>query len=192
MKIKFINLLSWAAITALVGLTAVSCSDDKTYSELLNEENQYINNFLSNFRVVDDVPADSIFETGPDAPYYRMDEDGNVYMQVLDAGTPGDTVAYNELIYFRFTRFNLATYTDGQFGSSSGNDAVLGGNYSFRFDNYQLSSTYSYGTGIQLPLHYLPVDCSVNLVIKSQAGVPDEISYVIPYLYTIRYFRPKI
>lgn len=178
---------------ALASSAFTACSDDETYAELLQKENMNVNRFLADHRVINEIPADTVFETGEDAPYYRLDEDGNLYMQVLDAGTKGDTVEYNELIYFRFTRYNIESYMgDNQFGSSNGNDDVLNGNYSFRFNNYQTNSSYQNGVGVQMPLHYLPVDCEVNIVIKSQYGSPSEMSYVIPFLYNIRYFRPKI
>ncbi len=178
---------------ALASSAFTACSDDETYAELLQKENMNVNRFLADHRVINEIPADTVFETGEDAPYYRLDEDGNLYMQVLDAGTKGDTVEYNELIYFRFTRYNIESYMgDGQFGSSNGNDDVLNGNYSFRFNNYQTNSSYQNGVGVQMPLRYLPVDCEVNIVIKSQYGSPSEMSYVIPFLYNIRYFRPKI
>lgn len=181
------------AALALASSAFTACSDDETYAELLQKENMNVNRFLADHRVINEIPADTVFETGEDAPYYRLDEDGNLYMQVLDAGTKGDTVEYNELIYFRFTRYNIESYMgDGQFGSSNGNDDVLNGNYSFRFDNYQTNSSYQNGVGVQMPLRYLPVDCEVNIVIKSQYGSPSEMSYVIPFLYNIRYFRPKI
>ena len=81
-KSIFITLavLSAAAIMS-AGLS--SCNDGKTYAQLLNEENHYVNNFLADQRVIGEVPADTVFETGPDAPYYRLNEDGSLYMQVL-------------------------------------------------------------------------------------------------------------
>ena len=189
MNIKSIFFYALAPLF-LVGLAA--CDDSKTYAELLVEENHYVNNFLADHRVINEIPADTVFEYGANAPYYRLDEDGQLYMQVIDPGTPGNMVEKNELLYFLFTRYNLAYYVDGEFSKSEGNDNVLGGNYSFRFGNYELNSSYSFGAGIQAPLDYLPVDCQVNIVIKSQYGMPNEMSYVIPYLYSIRYFRPKI
>lgn len=185
--------------TTLMGVLAlgaavstVSCSDSKTYAELLTDENHYVNNFLADQRVINEVPADSVFEYGEDAPYYRLDEDGNLYMQVVEPGTPGEKVKYNDLVYFRFTRYNIATYADGKFSGIDGNDEVLGGNLSFRYGNYELNSSYSFGSGIQTPLAYLPIDAKVNIVIKSQYGMPSELANVVPYLYSIRYFKPKI
>lgn len=182
-----------APALALLALCMGSCEDGKTYSELLDEETEAVNLFLADQRVIDHIPADTVFETGPDAPYYRMDEDGNLYMQVVDPGTKGNMAKSNELLYFRFTRYRVATYNvaDKTFGYSEGNDAVLGGNYSFRYGNYEITSSYNYGTGIQVPLNYLPVDCRVNIVVKSEYGMPSEQSAVIPWLYQMRYYRPK-
>ena len=173
-------------------LSTAGCSDSKTYAELLTDETHYVNNFLADHKVVNSIPEDTVFLYGPDAPYYRLDEDGNLYMQVIDPGTPGNKAEYNELLYFRFTRYNLSKYADGKLPDGEGNDNVLGGHFSFRYGNYELNSSYSFGSGVQTPLNFLPVDATVNIVVKSQFGMPSEMSYVVPYLYSIRYFRPKI
>lgn len=180
-----------AATLILSSLFLSSCEDTKTYAELLTEENHYVNNFLADQRVVNGVPADTVFETGPDAPYYRLDDDGNFYMQVLDAGTKGNKVESDELIYFRYTRYALASYTDGKLPAGTGNN-ISPGSASFRYGNFQLTSSSQWGQGIQLPLSYLPVDCKVNIVIKSQYGFTSETTDVLPYLYYITYQRPKV
>ena len=181
---------------ASAALLSSSCSDDKTYAELLADENRYTNFYLADQKVINEIPADSVFEYGEDAPFYRLNEDGNLYMKVLDPGTEDNMVEDDELIYFRFSRWNLSKYEgNGQFAEGytpDGNNAALGGNYYFRYNNYSLSSSYNYGEGIQEPLKYLPVDCHVLIIIKSQKGVSSEIAYVIPYLYDLRYFRPKV
>lgn len=169
-----------------------SCNKGKSYAELLDEENKSVNIFLSNQRVVGYVPADSVFEVGENAPYYKMDEDGNIYMQVLNVGDMNDKAEQNQLIYFRFMRYNLNEYAQGVEPKGEGNANSLGGVYSFRFENYTLSSSAQYGSGIQLPLSYLGIGCEVNLVIKSQYGFTSEIPNVIPYKYHIRYFKSQI
>ena len=75
-------------VIAIVGMAMVtySCNDSKSYAERLTDENKNVNAFLANHRVINSIPDDSIFETGENAPYYRMDSEGNVYMQVIDAG----------------------------------------------------------------------------------------------------------
>lgn len=196
---KLWMLLPITAIAVLAG-----CQDDKSYAELLDEENRATNFFLVNQKVVGAVPADSVFEVGINAPYYQLDDDGFVFMQVLNPGTPGNMATADQLIYFRFTRYSLKNYTFdssskntngyyGTFSSGEGNsDNMNAGNYSFRFKNLSSQTSYQWGEGLQMPLLYLPIDCEVNLVVKSQMGWYDEQSYVIPYFINVRYFKSQI
>lgn len=175
-----------AAVFALAFLA--SCEDGKSYAELLNEQDRAVNNFLADQVVLLDIPEDTIFEVGEDAPYYRLDEDGSLYMQVLNAGTEGNDVVDNEQIYFRYTRYALAYYADGKLPAGAGNNITLSPAW-FRYNNYSLQSSYNWGTGVQKPLSYLPVDCKVNLIVKAQDGFVQEQAEVQPYLLTLTYER---
>ena len=176
------------AVALMLGASA--CKDSKCYAELLNEETKSVNAFLADQNLILDIPEDSVFLYGPDAPYYRLDEDGNVFMQVIDPGSDR-RVPDNAQVYFRFTRYNLHEYAaTGVLPSGYGNsEDMLSGNASFRFGNYTLTSSSQWGSAIQLPLNFLGYDCEVNLVVKSQLGLSSEISQVIPYLYNLRYFE---
>lgn len=190
--------------TVVAALANVSCDNTKSYADLLNEENKATNAFLVNQRVVGSLPADTVFEVGPDAPFYQLDQEGNIFMQVLNAGTPGNKATYDQLIYMRFTRYSLYGYSYdldkmgqsgyyGEFGDGNGNDSdMTQGSASFRFKNLTSNASYQWGEGLQTPLLYLPIDCEVNLVLKSQAGLSSEISAVTPYFYNIRYFKSQI
>lgn len=185
------------AVMALAAMAIVltSCDDRKSYAELLGDENKHANEFLANQRVVGYEQRDSTFqfEVGPDAPYYQLDEDGNMFMQVLNAGTEGNRAKYDQLIYFRFMRYNLNQYKDGKLPAGSGNDLVMANSSaSFKFSNMSYTSSYEWGYGIQMPLVYLPIDCEVNILIKSQYGLNSEIAAVVPYLYNVRYFKSQI
>ena len=79
MRNKFFAYLI-AGIAAVLALG--SCSSGVSYAELLRDERKATNKFLAYQHVLNEIPSDTIFETGPNAPYYRLDEDGNVYMQV--------------------------------------------------------------------------------------------------------------
>lgn len=174
--------------------TVQSCDDDgKSYSELLNEETRSVNRFLADQWVLTEIPADTVFQVGPDAPYYQLDEEGNIYMQVLDAGS-GEKAESDQPVYFRFMRYNLSDYAgDLSKCRSEGNQDDMGQSpTSFRFDNYTLPSSSQWGAGIQMPLMFLPMNCDVNLIVKSQYGLTNEISYVVPYLYRIRYYKSQI
>ena len=187
---RFVGILAVVAFSIL-SLAFVSCSDSKSYAELLTEENHSVNRFLADQRVDNTIPTDTnfVFETGENAPYYRLDEDGNLYMQVINPGTPGNYAEKDQIIYFRYTRYALSEYANGTLPAGDGNESSMGyTNAWFRFDNYSLQSSYQWGTGIQMPLKFLPIDCEVNIVIKSQYGIYEEMSYVVPFLYKLRYF----
>ena len=72
--------LKWlAAIVAILATTAFnSCNDNKSYAEQLNDERRACNAYLANYEVINDIPEDTVFQTGSDAPFYRIDKDGNV------------------------------------------------------------------------------------------------------------------
>jgi len=165
-----------------------SCSDGKSYAQLLNEEDMYTNNFLADQHVELAIPADTVFEVGPNAPYYRLDDDGMLYMQVLKAGTKDNRVEDDEQIYFRYTRYPLALYSNGELPTGEGNNISLSPAW-FRYNNFQIQTSYQWGQGVQMPLRYLPVDCEVNIVIKSQMGITDESANVQPYLWKLTYER---
>lgn len=188
-------LLKPTFFTAIIaGLAAMtSCSDKKSYADLLNEEHHAVNYFLAQQKVENEIPSDTLFLTGPDAPYYRLDEEGNLYMQVLNAGSREDMAQDDDLIYFRYTRYNLTQYMEtGQMVGDGNSLNMANPSTSFRFNNFTLSSSSAYGSGIQMPLHYLGVDCEVNIVIKSQYGLSSEIASVVPFMYNLRYFRSPI
>lgn len=177
-------------VTAVMLAAMTACSDSKSYAELLTDENHSVNSFLADHRVDNTIPTDSTFafEVGPDAPYYRMDEDGNIYMQVLSTGTPGNYAKADQVIYFRYTRYSLRNFS-GTLPEGEGNQTEMSASSTwFRFDNYSLESSYQWGSGIQTPLKYLPIDCEVNIIIKSQFGFYKEMSYVLPFLYRVRYY----
>lgn len=192
----------------LAALAAVSCKDKESYADLLTDENHAVNAYLADFPVIGSVPADGKFLTTQDimaeqglnraeaellTPFYRMDEDGNVYMQVVNPGITDSKAEEDQLIYFRFTRYNLKAWYEYDTWTPSGNATDLGTNTtSFRYKNTTLQSTTQWGEGIQVPLEYLNLGCEVNIIIKSYLGPEDEITSVYPYLYKIRYFESKI
>ncbi|MBD5229940.1 MAG: DUF4827 domain-containing protein [Bacteroidales bacterium] len=188
MKLSRLCLIAAAGVASAMAFS--SCDDGKSYADLLTEETHAVNYFLANHRVVNEIPADTVFEYGENAPYYRIDEDSNLYMQVINPGTPDNKVSYDELIYFRYTRYNLKYYyeTGDLVGSGNSNNLNIQAT-SFRYGNTSLSSASEFGMGIQMPLKYLGVDCEVNLVVKSQMGPTSDMANVVPFLFNLRYFR---
>ncbi len=171
----------------------VSCSENQSYAEQIDTERQACNAFLANFEIRE-VPADSVFEVGANAPYYRLDPDGYIYMQVLKTGDLSQKAKKSQTIYFRYTRYNLLTwYNQDHYWVGSGNaDDMSSPATYFNYDDYSLPVSEQWGYGIQMPMNYLGVNCEVNLVIKSKVGWSKESTYVTPYFYHVRYFRSKV
>ena len=173
--LPLLSLLAMAVIT--------SCSDHKSYAEMLSDENKAVNLFLSQHRVVDQIPADSVFEIGPNAPYYCLDEDRNVYMQVIEKGDD-QKPAVGDKVYVRYMRYDIATYvigSDENVGTGNAFNMSSNSDY-FVFGDLYLQPSAALGQGVQLPMLFLGYNCKVNLVVKSQGGAESDMSYVIPYL----------
>lgn len=190
---KIVNQISVVLAIAALMVSMVSCEDGKTYAELLTEENNAVNRFLVDQQVLTQIPEDNNFIIGTDAPYYQIDDEGNVFMKVLEKGD-GAMAEDNQLIYFRFMRYNLSKYKvslDDITPDGNANN-ILDSPTSFRFGNYNIPSSAAWGAGIQRPLQYVPLNSRVYLVVKSQFGWSSEISVVQPYLYDIRYSTSQL
>nr|QJR98310.1 hypothetical protein Muribac2_340 [uncultured Muribaculaceae bacterium] len=180
-------------LLALVSSGFYSCSKSESYSELLREEEKAVNSYLAQKKVLLDIPADSIsFETGPDAPFYRLDPDGYVYMQVINIGDRNDRVKEGDKVYFRYTRENLKALYQGVAADIESNSDNLNLNDTyFVYKNTYLPSSQAWGEGVQMPLKFFGYNCEVNLIVQSYYGKPTEMSLCIPFLMNLRYFKPE-
>ena len=177
----------------------MACSKTQSYSELLREEEKAVNWFLASKNVSLELP-ESIHDfvtyemIGEDAPFYRLDEEGYVYMQIVSMPDPEEMemVEEGDLVYFRFERENIRYLYEGIDITNSGNsDYLPNGTTSFVYKNTYLSSSTSWGTGIQMPLKYIGYNSEVNLVLKSYYGFREDQTYCMPYIMNIRYFKPE-
>ncbi|MDE5871963.1 MAG: DUF4827 domain-containing protein, partial [Muribaculaceae bacterium] len=160
-----------------------------SYSDLLRKEQKASNWFLAQHKVCNEIPADSVFIVGPDAPFYKMDDDGYVYMQVLQVG---DRVipSTGDQVYFTYTRYNIETMYSNNTLDIQGSGNPFGTTY-FVFNNYSVQKSAEYGSGIQLPLSYLGYNSEVNIVLKSYYGFSEDNVTCIPYLVNVRYFKAE-
>lgn len=191
---KILNIVG--AIIAGIVLPALlsSCEDTKSYSDLLREEEHAVNWYLAQKNVCVTIPENNKFETGPNAPYYKMDKDGYVYMQIVNPGDADSRPEKGDIIFFRFKRMNIKDYAEGLGEVWNGNADNLNssyGNTSLVYGNTVLPSTTMYGDGIQVPLEYVGYNSEVNLVIKSPEGFTADGSQCLPYAYNIKYFKPE-
>ena len=183
------------ALVALLGLFMSSCEDTQSYSDLLKEEQKVSNWFLAQHRVCNEIPADSVFETGPNAPFYKIDPDGYIYMQVIRKGD-GNIPATGDQVYFTFTRYNIQTMYNSNtldvpgVGNQDDFQQSVGETY-FIYDNFRVSSSAQFGQGIQRPISYLGYNSEVNILLKSYYGFQSENTTCIPYLVNTRYFKAE-
>lgn len=182
-------------VLAFLGMSLMSCSKSESYSDLLKKEQKVSNWFLAQHKVCNEIPSDSVFEIGPDAPYYRLDDDGYVYMQVLKVGDRKIPESGDQ-VYFTFTRYNIETmYNDNTLsidGEGNQDDFLTSvGNTYFIYKNFSVTSSSQFGSGIQMPVSYLGYDSEVNILLKSYYGFSQENTTCIPFLVNTRYFKAE-
>ncbi len=193
MKIKSKYSLS---VLMLLLIFTFSCSKTESYSDLLKKEQKASNWFLAQQKVCNEIPADSAFLVGPDAPFYRMDPDGYIYMQVLKKGN-GFFPTTGDQVYFTYTRYNIETmYVNNtlEVAGQGNQDNFLNtiGNTYFIYNDYSVSSSSRFfGSGIQTPISYLGYNSEVNIVLKSYYGFEAESTTCVPYLVNVRYFKSE-
>ena len=184
------KILTTACLGALL-LGAAACSDSESYSDLLKEEEKATNWYMAGKKICLEIPADSVFETGENAPYYKMDEDGYLYMQVIN---PGDTVKAQkgDKVYFRYKSMNVKDlYKYGKETWSGNADNMEYAPAIFWFDNFSLQDSQKYGEGIQVPLKYLGYNSEVNLMLRSYMGFAANQANCIPYAMNVKYIKAE-
>lgn len=180
---------------AAAALLLAGCDDSESYSDLLHDEEQAVNWYLSGQRVCVDLPADGVFVEGADAPFYKMDDEGTLYMQVVSSQPrENNSPETGDKVYFRYMRRNIKNLYEGISAPWSGNgdnlDAGIGST-SFIYGNFSLTSSAQHGTGVQVPMQYLGYGSEVNLVVKASAGFTSEQSQCLPFLMNVRYFKAE-
>ncbi len=169
-----------------------ACDDSKSYSDLLNEEEKAVNWFMADRQIEVAIPADSVFLTGENAPFYKMDSDGFVYMQIVNRGDMESRPQKGDKVYFRYRQRNIKDLYNGIDAEWYGNaDNLLLVSSSLNYGNTNLSSTTMWGEGLQEPLKYVGYDSEVNLVIKSPKGMLSGQTLCIPYIYNVKYFKAE-
>lgn len=187
-KFKFIYCL--LAIASAFGWAG--CSKTESYSSLLKKEEHAANWYLSNKKVCTELPPDSVFVYGEDAPFYKLDEDGYVYMQVVNPGSETDRPETGDLVYVRYNRTNLKSlYETGTLSSNGNNSNMEMATVQIVFNDFSVVNSQKYGRGIQDALSYLGYNSEVNLVLRSYYGFTSDMGQCIPYIINLKYFKAE-
>jgi hypothetical protein len=163
-------------ITLLSALALFSCSDGKTYAELLKAEERLINNYirLNNIKVVKTFPA--VWEENV---YYKSST--GLYFHLVNAGdTQGDSIAADDLVLPRYLEITLTAKPD-----TLSDWNVIDSTYpkSFKF----LDATSSAPEAWQEAVAYMKFNnARARFIVHSKIGFTDAESSVTPYLYDMR------
>lgn len=200
---------SFSAVVAILAVVFSGCGKTQTYAEMLKQESESINQFLSSGgRYTASIPSnpddilatDDRYHVSNSVPFYELYN--GVYMQPVKKGNgiKITTTSPNNKVAFRFLRINLNSWAAAPYEIEMFSD-IKGGvgnyyysdisDYYFFYDPvYSASSSqyYTYGMGIEYPLAYLTDESSCYLVVPSQLGFSDGVSSVTPYLYYIEYY----
>lgn len=195
---KIIKIKSIFALVLTLTVFMSACDNQRSYSDLLRDEQKASNWFLAQQTVCNEIPADSVFITGPDAPFYKMDPDGYIYMQVIKAEPKGQRVfpSIRDQVYFTFTRYDIAAMyisnTLNVVGDGNQEDFLHGDPSTyFLYNDYSVTVSSQWGSGIQTPVSYLGYNSEVNIVLKSYYGFEEPTVTCTPYLVNTRYFKAE-
>lgn len=167
----------------LVGIiVATSCSDNKTYAQLLDEEKKAIRKFISenNLEIINYIPD----EFGP-KQYYKHDSTG-VYYQIVDRGDTSVMAVGRSLVSVRVSE---VTYLRDNTLDSLGN----------LINPYPLTFTYNNpvnsggSVGLYMPLSHVGENGVVRIIIPSKQGFTADAQAVIPVHFgRVQYSRIEV
>ena len=179
------------------GLAFQSCSDSKTYAEMLEEEKDAINKFIGTNKIK--VISASEFEKNGNKTNASENEyvqfSNGVYMQIINYGAGEDSIKNRDVVTVRFveydilkedtiiTNYALPTWLD-VFDYTISGTTVYG-----RFRQGLLAQYYEttqVPEGWLVPLQYVKSGAEVKLIVPSKVGHADAMQYVYPFYYHLR------
>ncbi|MDR0939982.1 MAG: DUF4827 domain-containing protein [Mediterranea sp.] len=187
-----------------------ACDNQKTYAEMLEDEKDAVNKFISDsaIHIISQAEFERDTMTNVSRNEYVSFSSNGVYMQIVDRGSENnkvDTFASGDLICVRYVEKNIATRELTCF------DVALDG-YMDATQYYSNPATFrytvssSYATGIFLEMDYLWAytygntavpqgwlailpylrnNAHVKLIIPSKVGHSSAQQYVTPYFYDV-------
>jgi len=184
----------------VVLLTAVfsSCSDSKTYAELLSEEKDAISKFIadSGYVVINNFEGDSLYNPAT-KKLVRMSN--GMYLAIINKGSKTDTaVPYVTKVTYRFKLAKVLTGSDTSYISNYYNFRDAYPNQ-FIYKAQATTQSYHYTSGttmlceaIQLPITFLGNGAIVKMIIPSKISFTDYQSSVKPlYISELKYTFSK-
>ncbi|MDR1719940.1 MAG: DUF4827 domain-containing protein [Dysgonamonadaceae bacterium] len=169
MKKTTVFLISFFAIM----LAGISCNDQKTAQEMLDDEKKATSRFISSngFVILSAYPEDGVFG---EKEFYKTDD--GLYIHVIDSGDGTRARYLKDAILVRYEGMCYFKDDTTKYNSSSL------GPYEFIYGN---SLSYgSYGCeGWAIPLQYVGRNAVVSLIVPSALGNSYDQNYFNPVYY---------
>lgn len=189
------------------GMFFQSCSNSKTYADMLAEERAAIKDFIktNNIEIISlsEFEKDTLTrcpENGHPGKNEYVEFSNGVYMQIVRRGE-GDTLKSRDEVLVRFLEYDILEkqQTVANYDVDGWADSFV-----YQFDDYTAqgmfvdysSIAYYYGTGETavptgwlMPLRYIKDRAHVKLIVPSKAGHSTATQYVYPFFYDIRKFQ---
>lgn len=151
-----------------------SCDNAPTEEEFLKPYDLAFAYYLNQKQVVKHLPDK--LECGENAPFYQIDKDGYVFMQVVENNGP---MAFNGRSFAkRYASYNLLEYYKTKVWPkpfATSNTSSLTPLPTSKFDVNSIQY-------LHLALHYVGVESTVNFVVRQDFNRSD-----IPYYIEVRY-----
>lgn len=163
-------------LTLLTCLIISSCSDTKTYAELLNSEKVLIANFVkrNNINVLKSFPADDAW--GPND--YVLTSSG-LYFHLVSPGTGTDTLALSNVVVPRFKQYTLTEVSD-----TISNWTTI--DYAYPTDFVYGDYTKSCVAFHEAASHMKRNESEAKIIVPSKIGFNADMLTVTPYGYDLR------
>lgn len=171
--------ISLILISLLTVFSFSSCSSDEPENDVVKKNNDAFNYFLSQYKVIKDIPTS--LETGENAPFYQIDKDGFIFLQVIE--NKGIMTKDNEKIYFRYSTFSLISYFETHVWPKPTATDETDFDISDSFLTYNSTSTIP----TIIPLNYVGNESRVNIAVRQISDKGD-----FPFLMNISYIPEQI
>lgn len=183
------------------GFAFLSCSDTKTYAELLDDEKKAIKKFIKSNGIK--VISNAEFEAKGNVTDLTANEfvqlSGGVYMQIVDKGT-GDSIRNRDVVTVRLIEYDI--FAADTTGASNYKEAQYLDSFDYTVSENALNGRFKTGVGevgvfslyyntAAVPagwlscLPYIKDDAHVKLIVPSKAGHENAARYIYPYYYDL-------
>ncbi len=163
----------------LLSVISSSCTNTKTYSQLLDDEQLLLSAYIknNNINVLTSFPANNKWKQND----YVKTETG-MYFHLVDSGSPTDTTTlqFKNIVYPRFKQYSLSVLSDTIISNWTSIDYAYPA--SFIYGDYTQSCKAFHDAASYLKHN----EAVAKIIVPSTIGFKTDMMSVTPYGYTIK------